>query len=41
MAKLWRALLVAALLFPAPVAGRGGELYYTQDHYKSFRRIRE
>ena len=23
------------------VAGRGGELYYTEDHYKSFRRIRE
>ena len=23
------------------VAGRGGELYYTDDHYKSFRRIRE
>jgi ribonuclease T1 len=21
------------------VAGRGGELYYTEDHYKSFRRI--
>ena len=23
------------------VAGRGGELYYTGDHYRSFRRIRE
>ena len=23
------------------VAGRGGELYYTDDHYRSFRRIRE
>ena len=23
------------------VAGRGGELYYTDDHYDSFRRIRE
>ncbi|HEY5637085.1 MAG TPA: ribonuclease domain-containing protein [Burkholderiales bacterium] len=23
------------------VAGRGGEFYYTEDHYKSFRRIRE
>jgi ribonuclease T1 len=23
------------------VAGRGGELYYTEDHYRSFRRIRE
>jgi len=23
------------------VVGRGGELYYTQDHYRSFRRIRE
>ena len=23
------------------VAGKGGELYYTDDHYKSFRRIRE
>ena len=23
------------------VAGRGGELYYTEDHYKSFRRVRE
>ena len=23
------------------VAGRGGELYYTEDHYTSFRRIRE
>jgi ribonuclease T1 len=23
------------------VAGDGGELYYTDDHYKSFRRIRE
>jgi len=23
------------------VAGRGGELYYTDDHYKSFKRIRE
>ena len=23
------------------VAGRGGELYYTEDHYQSFRRIRE
>lgn len=23
------------------VAGRGGELYYTEDHYKSFKRIRE
>lgn len=23
------------------VAGRGGEFYYTGDHYKSFRRIRE
>ena len=23
------------------VAGRGGELYYTSDHYRSFRRIRE
>ncbi len=23
------------------VAGRGGELYYTDDHYNSFRRIRE
>jgi ribonuclease T1 len=23
------------------VAGRGGELYYTEDHYNSFRRIRE
>lgn len=22
-------------------AGRGGELYYTDDHYQSFRRIRE
>ena len=22
------------------VAGRGGELYYTDDHYRSFRRIR-
>lgn len=23
------------------VAGRGGEFYYTDDHYQSFRRIRE
>ena len=23
------------------IAGRGGELYYTDDHYGSFRRIRE
>ena len=23
------------------VAGRSGELYYTEDHYRSFRRIRE
>jgi ribonuclease T1 len=23
------------------VAGRGGELFYTDDHYRSFRRIRE
>ena len=23
------------------VAGRAGELYYTEDHYRSFRRIRE
>lgn len=23
------------------VAGKGGELYYTSDHYRSFRRIRE
>lgn len=23
------------------VAGRGGEVYYTDDHYRSFRRIRE
>ena len=23
------------------VAGRGGELYYTEDHYRSFRRIIE
>ena len=23
------------------VAGKGGELYYTDDHYQSFRRIRE
>jgi ribonuclease T1 len=23
------------------VAGRGGELYYTEDHYRSFRRIVE
>ena len=23
------------------VAGRGGELYYTEDHYNRFRRIRE
>jgi ribonuclease T1 len=23
------------------VAGKGGELYYTEDHYQSFRRIRE
>ena len=23
------------------VAGRGGELYYTNDHYESFRRIKE
>ena len=23
------------------VAGRAGELYYTDDHYKSFRRVRE
>jgi len=23
------------------VAGRGGELYYTDDHYRSFRRIKE
>ena len=23
------------------VAGKGGELYYTDDHYSSFRRIRE
>jgi len=23
------------------IAGRGGELYYTDDHYKHFRRIRE
>src|SRR5688572_2845617 len=23
------------------VSGRGGELYYTDDHYQSFRRIRE
>jgi ribonuclease T1 len=23
------------------VAGNGGEFYYTEDHYKSFRRIRE
>ena len=23
------------------VSGRGGELYYTDDHYRSFRRIRE
>ena len=23
------------------VAGRGGELYYTDDHYQSFKRVRE
>jgi ribonuclease T1 len=23
------------------VTGRGGELYYTDDHYNSFRRIKE
>jgi ribonuclease T1 len=23
------------------IAGRGGELYYTDDHYRSFKRIRE
>ena len=23
------------------VAGKGGELYYTDDHYQSFRRIKE
>jgi len=23
------------------VAGRGGELYYTDDHYRSFKRVRE
>ena len=23
------------------VVGRGGELYYTEDHYRSFKRIRE
>jgi ribonuclease T1 len=23
------------------VAGRGGEVYYTHDHYRTFRRIRE
>jgi ribonuclease T1 len=23
------------------VSGRGGELYYTDDHYRTFRRIRE
>lgn len=23
------------------VAGRGGELYYTEDHYRTFKRIRE
>ena len=23
------------------VAGRGGEIYYTEDHYESFRRIRK
>jgi ribonuclease T1 len=23
------------------IAGRGGELYYTEDHYRTFRRIRE
>jgi ribonuclease T1 len=23
------------------IVGRGGELYYTEDHYRSFRRIRE
>jgi ribonuclease T1 len=23
------------------VAGRGGEYYYTHDHYRTFRRIRE
>ena len=23
------------------VAGRGGEFYYTEDHYRSFRRVRE
>jgi ribonuclease T1 len=23
------------------VAGRGGEYYYTEDHYRSFRRVRE
>lgn len=23
------------------VAGRGGEMYYTDDHYRSFRRVRE
>lgn len=23
------------------VAGNGGELYYTEDHYRSFRRIRD
>ena len=23
------------------VAGKGGELYYTDDHYKSFRRVRD
>jgi ribonuclease T1 len=23
------------------IAGRAGELYYTDDHYKSFRRVRE
>jgi ribonuclease T1 len=23
------------------VAGRGGELYYTPDHYRSFKRVRE
>jgi ribonuclease T1 len=23
------------------IAGRGGELYYTDDHYRTFRRVRE
>jgi ribonuclease T1 len=23
------------------VAGRGGELYYTEDHYRTFRRVME